>query len=226
MSSISATVNRIRRTLEGCSPKLSFGLCLFEDGFALDLFGFLIALPFLDRYRYEPHEIMEAWRVYYHERSVWFNWGRHYKAFRMPWDLEHIKHEVLRPDGTWAPYVGSWETGKPIRNTAGVVVFDGGKEPDGRWEGTYLYRYTLRNGEVQRRLATVHVERREWRQRWLRWCPLFALRRQSIDVKFDGEVGERTGSWKGGTVGCGYDMLPGENALETLRRMERERKFN
>ena len=47
----------------------------------------------------------------------------------------------------------------------------------------------------------------------------------SIGVSFDGEVGEETGSWKGGCVGCGYEMLPGEVPLDTLRRMERDRKF-
>ena len=41
---------RITRSLEGCRFKLSLGLLMFEDGFSLDLFGFLIALPFLDRY--------------------------------------------------------------------------------------------------------------------------------------------------------------------------------
>lgn len=48
---------------------------------------------------------------------------------------------------------------------------------------------------------------------------------RAIDVQFSDEVGERTGSWKGGTIGCGYNMLPGESPLDTLRRMEAERKF-
>jgi len=56
-------------------------------------------------------------------------------------------------------------------------------------------------------------------------CSLFALKKQSIDVSFSGEVGERSGSWKGGTIACGYTMLPDESAENTLRRMERDRKF-
>lgn len=210
MSSIAQATYRIRRSLRGCRFNRSLRLCLFEEGFCLDLFGFLIALPFLDRYRYEPHEIMESWGVYYHERSVWFCWGRNLKSFDMPWSLEHIRHEVMRPDGTWVPFVGSYED----------------KEPDGRWTGVFPYFYILRSGEVQNRTATVYVERIEWRQRWLKWCPLFALRRQSIDVSFNDEVGERSGSWKGGTIGCGYDMKRGETAEQTLRRMELERKFS
>jgi len=42
---------------------------------------------------------------------------------------------------------------------------------------------------------------------------------------FDREIGERSGSWKGGCIGCGWDMKPGETAEQTLRRMESERTF-
>ncbi len=47
-----------------------------------------------------------------------------------------------------------------------------------------------------------------------------------LKKKYTGEVGERTNTYKGGTLGCGYNMLPNETPLETLRRMEKERKFN
>lgn len=202
--------SRVRRSLEGCSFKLSFGLDLFEEGFCLDLFGFLIALPFLDKWAYEPHEIMESWGIAYFERSVNLKWGRRYKSIYMPWMYNHVKCEVLRPDGTWVKEVPCYSSGNP----------------DGRQKLVFSYSYTLRSGEVQHRNATVYIERREWRQKWLMWCPLFAKKQQSIDVSFDGEVGERTGSWKGGCIGCGYTMLPGETAETTLRRMERERVFN
>lgn len=84
------------------------------------------------------------------------------------------------------------------------------------------YTYTLRSGEVQNRVAKVYAETRTWWRPWLPWRKTVT----SINVEFDGEVGERTGSWKGGTVGCGYPMLPGEAPVETLRRMERERVFD
>jgi hypothetical protein len=204
------TTRRIQRSLEGCRFKWSLGICLFEDGYSLDLFGFLIALPFLDRWRYDPHEIMESWRCYYMERSMWFCWGDKCKCFYMPWMLTHIKTEVRRPDGTWVKKVASYDRG----------------EPDQREEFVFSYLYPLRNGETQERTATVYVERMEWRQRWLKWCPFFAKKRQSIEVEFSDEVGERSGSWKGGCIGCGYGMKPGESAEQTLRRMERERTFN
>lgn len=216
MTTLAMYSRRIRRSLEGCRFKPSLRLDLFEEGFCLDLFGFLIALPFLDRWAYEPHEIMESWGVYLNGvKSQWrfdsvvWCWGDKTKFWHMPWEWKYIRCDVLRSDGTWTKRVACYEKG----------------EPDGRQVWTFPYRYILRSGEVQEVTATVHIERMEWRRKWTRWLPLFAKVRKSIEVEFSGEVGERAGSWKGGCIGCGYAMKPGETAEQTLRRMERERVF-
>lgn len=86
---------------------------------------------------------------------------------------------------------------------------------------SHPYTYTLRSGEVQHRTATIKAEQRTW-TRW--WLPFRRVSR-SIDVDFNAEVGERSGSWKGGCMGCGYTMKAGETPLQTLRRMEKERTF-
>jgi len=88
-------------------------------------------------------------------------------------------------------------------------------------EETHPYTYTLRSGEVQHRTATIKAEQRTW-TRW--WFPFRRVSR-SIDIDFNAEVGERTGTWKGGVLGCGYEMNPGETPLQTLRRMEVDRQF-
>ena len=218
MSALSIYRKRIARSLEGCRFKPSLRLCLFEEGYCLDLFGFLISLPFLDRYAREPHEMMESWGAYLNGAGdcAWFRWdsvvlcwGDWCKFFHMPWEYKHHSWHVLKPDGTWAKRVACYEKG----------------EPDGRQVWMLPYRYVLKSGGVQERTATVHVERGEWRRKFLWWTSMFAKVRQSIDVSFNDEVGERTGSWKGGCIGCGYDMLPGETAEQTLRRMEKERTF-
>ena len=85
------------------------------------------------------------------------------------------------------------------------------------------FTYTLKNGTVQNRIAKVRVERMAHGYRWL---PLPLRITTSIWCEFDGEVGERTGTWKGGTIGCGTEVRPSENAITAFRRMERERKFN
>lgn len=207
------TIARIRRSLRGCRLRFSFGLDMFEEGYCLDLFGFLISLPFLDRYVMDldkSHDIMYRWGTYYHERMLVLCWKGWTKHISMPWALDHVITQVRRPDGTWTKKLYSWET----------------DESDGREVFVTDYKYVLRSGEVQHREATVYVERREWRQRWLMWCPWFAFKRTSIDVHFNDEVGERTGSWKGGCIGCGYDLKPGEHPIKCLRRMEQERVFN
>lgn len=205
------TLSRIRRSLRGCTLKPSLRLCSFEEGFDLDFFGFLIALPFLDRWHSEPIEIVDSWGIYYFESSLVLCYGRHSKHIYMPWMWDHCLAEVRRPDGSWVPYVGSYEHDK---------------EPDGRELLQFQYRYVCESGEIQEAIAAVYVERRTWKWRWFPWLPWPRLIRQSIDVHFNRQMGDRAGrDWKGGCIGCGWDMKPGETAEQTLRRMESERRF-
>lgn len=208
------TVERIKRSLRGCSFRMSFGLLSFEEGFDLDFFGYLIALPFLDRFHSEPEmgEGLHRWGIYWDEhQSIVVSWKNKSKFFHMPWQWDHHRVEVLRADGTWTPMIREY----------GVDSYQ-----DQRHIEKFWYKYRLRNGSIQEATATVFVERRSWKWRWFPFLPWPRLVRQSIDVRFDREIGERSGSWKGGCIGCGYDMRPGETAKTTLKRMELERKFN
>lgn len=204
-------VRRIKRSLRGCKFGLSLRLCLFEEEYSLDLFGYLIALPFMDRFLREPKNIMESWGIYAHERSVVLCWADHTKFIYLPWAWEHVSHEVRRPDGSWVPYVAEYEKDK---------------EPDGKEVLSFPYTYVLKNGEKQEATAEVYVGRRTWVWRWFQWLGWPRMVCQSIDVRFDREIGERSGSWKGGCIGTGYEMRPNETAEQTLRRMELERVFD
>lgn len=93
------------------------------------------------------------------------------------------------------------------------------------WSENYPYEYQLKSGVIQKLRATVTISEREWRRRLLMWCPWFNKVVRSLDVNFDGEVGEESGSWKGGCIGCSTTILPGEEPLTVLRRMEKTRKF-
>lgn len=195
-------------------------LCLFEEGYSLHI-AFLwlsayITLPIRAR---EPDEMMESWGASYNtEHGIHLRWGRQYKFITMPWrDWQQVSHDVLRPDGTWIPFVGSWEE-KQEHNPEG-------KEPDGRHVETHPYKYMLSSGEVQERTATVSAERRIRRLKWLKWTSLFQRVTHAIDVDFSDEVGDRSGSWKGGCTGCGWELKPDETIECCLKRMERERRF-
>ncbi len=189
---------------------MSIALCLFETGWSVNLFGLYVPLKLRPR-EVRHGEIMESWGLGIFNRAIHLTWGHRSKIIGLPWEWKHLKCEVRRPDGSWVHYVAPHGDNVPFA--------------DGRWQENYPYRYDLLSGETQTRTATVYVERREWRWRWMPWSPWPSVKRQSIDVRFDAEVGERTGSWKGGTLGCGYDMKPSETALQSLRRMEREREF-
>lgn len=153
-------------------------------------------------------EILRPWgfHLLHGERALSLEWGRWRKTIEMPFGWTHVRHSILCADG-------GWHQTEHYATPPCAHVED------------HPYRYVLRSGEVQERTASVTVEEREWRWRWLRWLPWPRLVVRSIDVRFDDEVGERTGSWKGGTVGCGWAMRRGELPVDTLRRMEQERIF-
>lgn len=149
--------------------------------------------------------------------SIHFNWGVKCKIVHLPWEWMQVRHDILMADKSWKRVTNSRfdnpdNSGRP-------------REWADKFEQKHPYTYKLRNGTVQNRTATIGVEERECRWRWLKWLPFPRIIRRSIDVTFDDEVGEGTGSWKGGTVGCGYTMLRGETPADTLRRMECERVF-
>ena len=70
--------------------------------------------------------------------------------------------------------------------------------------------------------ATTLIEEREWHYGtgWFKWLSWFVPPkvRRSLDIVFSAEVGPEKGSWKGGTLGHGIDMLPGELHEAAFRR--------
>lgn len=155
-------------------------------------------------------EMWASWGIGWHDSdTIHLNWGEKCKVLWMPWGWEWYRTSYLMPDKTW-----EHETRKN-RN------FDYFNKLE-KWKEVYPFKYIRRNreNEIQERQATVTVSEMEFRLRGAAWCSLFKLIRKSIWIEFDGEVGERSGSWKGGTIGCGNDLLPGETPEQCLRRLE------
>lgn len=157
-------------------------------------------------YYFEKHFVVQIWKSESCSGRDWRRFG-YSQHFHMPWEWDCVRSEIMHTDLKLRH--------KDWHDETGV------------WKETYAYTYVLKSGEIQNRLATVTVDEMEWR-----WRIFSKLRigpkkvRRSIWVKFDKEVGERTGSWKGGTTGCGWDIKPGESPRMALRRMELERKFS
>lgn len=206
--------------------RLSYETCGYFDArhrinISLIFFRWTIILPIWSKHidECDPPE----WGIAIHNNKFWLykggrgnmKGGNKWWTFTMPWDYDWIRTSNLRKDGTW-----EHETKK----TKGKNFWDE-KWKEVLWSETYPYTYVLKSKEVQHRFATLRVEEREWRQRWLKWTSLFAQTRMTINIDFNDEVGEQTGSWKGGCTGCSYEIRHGELPEQTLRRMERERKF-
>lgn len=122
---------------------------------------------------------------YFFDGDLWIGWGDLH-CITMPWRVQHYQTWHLNSDGEWQPEPSHRHPGyKGITKHSIDVPFT----------------YTLRSGEVQERIA--HLTFNEWRgrPRALRWTSLFERRRAQIRFDFDGEVGEETGSWKGGVLG-------------------------
>ena len=143
------------------------------------------------------------------------SWGKRTKVLWYPWSWDFYKRWELVAGDSYARGRDFWVE-LPRRMNHGQLAT----------KHTEPYTYKLRSGEQQTVTATYYVEHAEWRWRWLKLLPWPRKTSTSISVEFSEEVGEGRGSWKGGTLGCGYEMKPGESALDCLRRMEAERKFS
>ena len=180
--------------------------------YILPIFGqFFIKLPF-------KTGINECetprYGFYWHASAFWFCWGKKVDCIYAPWSFNWHRTSALTKDEKWvSEFKGNH------------LSFYRDEWKSILWHEDYSYRYILKNGTIQDRVATVRVDEREWRRRILRWTPFLAKISKTIEVSFSDEVGEKTGSWKGGCTGCGYEMLPNEKPINTLRRMEKERKF-
>lgn len=89
-------------------------------------------------------------------------------------------------------------------------------------ESTPTASFTFDDFDGERITATTKIEEREWHfgTGLFKWLSLFRAPkvRRSLDIHFSAEVGERKGSWKGGTIGHGIEMRPSELHEAAFRR--------
>lgn len=83
-------------------------------------------------------------------------------------------------------------------------------------------KFAFRDFDGEELVATCSIV--EWARKfgtgWFKWLSLFRRQqvRRSLDISYSGEVGRRKGSWKGGTIGTGIEMLAGETPEAAFRR--------
>lgn len=171
-----------------------------------------------------------AWGFNYHGNTIWiyiggggnFEGGKKWLTAYVPWDWQWVRTSTLLKDKTWFTENKRQRLGWFTKNK-GYGSYEWLKENKHKEE--HPYTYVLRSGKVQNRIATVGVSEMEWRWHWFKWFSPIKKISKSINIDFNDEVGEETGSWKGGCMGCSYALLPNETPEQCLRRMEKERKF-
>lgn len=182
------------------------GLVLMTVAFSLPWYG---KVPPDDGQCSGPH-----YGFAFHDTMLWIYTGKSTGAkgawitIPLPWMYKHVRHSWLCQDGSIHHDATEGEFSPPLDTLS-----------------KYPYVYKRLNGEIQERTATINGEEREYRLHYAPWLPWPRKIMRSIDIQFSDEVGERTGSWKGGTIGCGWTWLKGETQEQALHRMEKERQF-
>jgi hypothetical protein len=130
-------------------------------------------------------------------------WGKH-----LPWtQWRHVRHSLydLQGEHFWTePKDAGWDAYHTAKEACPMVAFEFDDFDDAR-----LTAKTL-------------IEEREWHfgTGWFKWLSWFtpAKIRRVLDIRSSGETGPEKGSWKGGTIGTGIEMLPGELHEAAFRR--------
>lgn len=156
-----------------------------------------------------------SWGIQLSLVEIILNWNRAWKFVPWPFHTILLSRHYEGKDGQWI------DDRPHYRNDAGEYEYKAGAK-----SSTHDYYYVLQSGKQQKVRATII------RERWIKGRHILSKlgwpsrTEYTIDVQFSDEIGERTGSWKGGCVGCGYGMKKGETPIMTLRRMEAERVFD
>ena len=133
--------------------------------------------------------------------------------FDFPWDWTWYRTSRLLADETWHHEISGFKETRIDAESLDI------------WYEEHPYRYVCNDGTIQDVFATVSVVEREWRWKWFKFTPFISKVSRDIEVEFSEGIGEGVTSWKGGVLGCSYDMKKGDTPFLTLRRMERERRF-
>lgn len=192
---------------------LCLGYSVYHDRGTINIsplfFSLYLRAPMLITQRPGTEDYCARFGIWYHSRAFQFTWRTGCKIIYLPWDWDHVRHSYLWPDGRVHHHAGRGEYDAPL------VI-----------KSIHPYTYTRKNGDTQKRVATIYGDEREWRWKGFKWLPWPRKVRRCIEIAFSDEIGEGVGSWKGGTVGCGYEWKKDETQRQALLRMERDRTFN
>jgi hypothetical protein len=141
----------------------------------------------------------------------------------LPWtQWRHVRHTLYNKDGAIAGHIEH-----------PTIPRESHKEQWARREALLArvdkLSFAFLDFDGEAITATTFIEEREWRfgTGAFRWLSLFRKAKvgRYLEISFSKEVGERKGSWKGGTIGHSIEMLPGELHAGAFRRYAAKHGF-
>jgi len=136
-----------------------------------------------------------------------YGFSFHHGAFYTNWGLDDST--TLR---AFYPY-GQWQH----RNDLHVKA--------ARGEHPYTYRWQFKPTEVQQVTAKVEEYSQVWQWRvWGLSLPIFKKQR-GVWCDFSEELGNGKNDWKGGTIGAGFQIKPGQTWADAYKEMQVKQTF-
>lgn len=145
-----------------------------------------------------------------HDSTTTKSWCTH-----LPWtQWRHVRHSFF--DGNGDHFCTEWQRPRSFK------FKDSWHAKRAAEQACPSARFEFDDYDGQRITATCKVEECEWHfgEGWFSWLCLFRKPkvRRSLSLEFSSEVGPEKGSWKGGTLGHGAEMEPGETPEAAFRR--------
>lgn len=191
-------------------PRISIGLLFFN---------FIIILPFYNKWKSESTPT--DYGIAIHNNTFWIYTGGTPMGGTswIAWDIPFftmlwMRTSILLENDDWVHITRNDEIDIFSEEWAEMI----------RKQKEWLYYYTD-SYDGKKIKATIKVEEREWRPKWLTWTRLFSKVRRTISVTFHEQVGSGKNTYKGGVTGCSYEMLPGESPISCIQRMEADKEF-
>jgi hypothetical protein len=144
-----------------------------------------------------------------HDSSTTMDWCKH-----LPWtQWRHVRHSVYDLKGAfWADVPETLGLGRQSNYNAWKSVE----------EACPSQAFAFKDFDGEALTARTRIEEREWRfgTGWFKWLSVFRAPKvtRSLNIEFSGETGKRKGSWKGGTMGTGIEMLSPDELHEAAFR--------
>ena len=156
-----------------------------------------------------PNGFVQVWHgAQTHDSTTDKVWCTH-----LPWtQWRHVRHSFYGLQGEHF-----WTEPKHVRGQPWDHQAVGDKRDE-----CPTVKFLIEDYDGEKITATTRIEEREYRlgEKWFKWLAWFRKPRiyRSLDIAFSEEVGSEKGSWKGGMMGHGIEMLPGELHEEAFRR--------